>query len=311
MWKGTVGCGQDPFSMELKTVYLLFTVLFVCCSAASIPEAFEKAVPYEHLVGRPRARVVTSSQDQSRIVNGFEATENQFPYQALVLAPTNDGRYYVCGGSIISSEWILSAAHCTFPHDDLIIRVGSNQLWQGGYLRRAANIINHPFYNSTNLNNDVSLIRLAEPLDLLNTPLRAVLLPGLEFNQTSFIGSRSRVAGWGLNNSDIISEQLNFVDLEVIDNPTCSRTFGRDRVVEHVLCGTGWHSRDQATCGGDSGSALVTLQNGQWVQIGVAAFGALRACSRGFPSGFMRVTSFTNWITQVVQGEAFEQNPGY
>jgi Trypsin len=47
----------------------------------------------------------------SRIVNGQAASAYQFPHQALIYINTLQGTFQ-CGGSLISSTWVLSAAHC-------------------------------------------------------------------------------------------------------------------------------------------------------------------------------------------------------
>lgn len=241
---------------------------------------------------------------ESRIVNGYRARRNQFPYQVSLLAAIEGGRFYVCGGSILSAQWILTAAHCTQPHQNFILRFGSISLWAGGQVRlvTSSSVINHPGYDQITLNNDIALIRLDEPLDLVNGELRAISLPGSALIDDLLVGNRSRVAGWGLDNTRKISPVLNFVDLQIIDNPGCRRVYGEDRVVDHVVCGIGYNHLNQATCGGDSGSALAVHDGSQWVQVGVASFGALDACTRGLPSGFMRVTSFLDWIQDNTSG---------
>lgn len=48
-----------------------------------------------------------------RIVNGQPAAENQFPHQALVYISKLRGTSQ-CGGTLLSSSWVLCAAHCIY-----------------------------------------------------------------------------------------------------------------------------------------------------------------------------------------------------
>ena len=47
-----------------------------------------------------------------RIIGGTETSSNEFPWQVYLFKETNSGARYVCGGSIIDSQWVLTAAHC-------------------------------------------------------------------------------------------------------------------------------------------------------------------------------------------------------
>ena len=55
---------------------------------------------------------VSNRSKQERIVGGTEAKQNEFPWQAWLLISLGNGRFYSCGGSLISNQWILTAAHC-------------------------------------------------------------------------------------------------------------------------------------------------------------------------------------------------------
>lgn len=165
-------------------------------------------------------------------------------------------------------------------------------------MQQATEVVVHPEYSPFTLNNDLALVRIPTPLDLVNGPLRVLRLPGPELNSDLFVGNRSRVAGWGLDSTGQYSNTLNFVDMEIIDNESCRNIYGEELVIDGVLCAYGFNDRRQGICGGDSGSPLVVRHNGEWVQAGVAAFGASNACERGFPSGFTRVTKYNAWIKQ-------------
>lgn len=49
---------------------------------------------------------------ENRIIGGSLAIPGQFPYQVALIIPVNDSYTQICGGSIISADWILTAAHC-------------------------------------------------------------------------------------------------------------------------------------------------------------------------------------------------------
>lgn len=235
-------------------------------------------------------------------MNGYVAVDGQFPYQVSIIAPEGDGRFYVHGGSIISPNFVLTVAHAVYPHREVTLRFGSNDLWNGGDVQRSSEFIVHPEYDQNTLHNNIALVKLPQQLDLVNGRLRSVALPSGPLLQDRLVGNRTRVAGWGIANNQNISETLNFADLQIIDNGSCRRVFGAARVIDSVICGLGWFNRNQAICGGDSGSALVTHYNGQWTQVGIASFGALNACDRGFPSAFTRVSEFVGWIVLALEG---------
>lgn len=233
------------------------------------------------------------------IVNGQVANAGQFPWHVSILRPDNhdENRFHVAGGSILSPEWILTAAHVAKPLNHYNLRFGSLNLWSGGDVQVSKESIVHEDYNETTLANNIALIRIPQPLQLgAATGLQAVRLP-CKGDWDTLVGSRARTAGHGLAQNGQISDALQFVDLQLIDNRSCRGTFG-SRVNENVVCGIGWENRNQNTCGGDSGGALLVRANGHWVQAGLTAFGALKACERGFPSGFTRVLNFAAWIEQ-------------
>jgi len=48
----------------------------------------------------------------SRIVGGSVTVPNEFPWQAFLIAYLPSGGANYCGGSLISNQWVLTAAHC-------------------------------------------------------------------------------------------------------------------------------------------------------------------------------------------------------
>nr|CAD7462023.1 unnamed protein product [Timema tahoe] len=101
----------------------------------------------------------------SRITNGEQASRGQFPYQAALYL---DGRSF-CGGSLISTTWVLTAAHCTLGIDTVTVHLGAqnlNAVEAGKVTVATRNLVSHANYNPSNLNNDISLIRLPSAVTL-------------------------------------------------------------------------------------------------------------------------------------------------
>nr|CAD7410268.1 unnamed protein product [Timema poppensis] len=231
----------------------------------------------------------------SRITNGEQASRGQFPYQAALYL---DGRSF-CGGSLISTTWVLTAAHCTLRIDTVTVHLGAqnlNAVEAGKVTVATRNLVNHASYNPSNLNNDISLIRLPSEV-ALNAFIQLVRLPSHSQASNTFAGDAVVVSGWGRvsDTSSGISPNLNFVNLNIITNTVCARTYGTAVIVTSTICSLGANGR--STCNGDSGGPLVVSHGGFPQQIGVVSFGSSAGCASGAPSGYARVTSFLSWIS--------------
>ncbi|XP_049548101.1 brachyurin-like [Anopheles darlingi] len=236
------------------------------------------------------------AQRSSRIVNGFPAAPGQFPYQVFLSGQVAGGSL-ACGGSLISSEWVLTAAHCQTGVISFTVRAGTTNINEG-VVRTSNAILPHPNYDPSTLNNDIGLIRLSEPVPLGGN-IQAVALPEANLAET-FLNRVATVSGFGRTSdaSGAISQTLNFVDLTVISNIECMGTYGPATIIDSTLCAVGRDATNQGTCNGDSGGPLTVSENGQSLQIGVVSFVAAAGCEAGFPSGYVRTTHFREWIRQ-------------
>lgn len=99
---------------------------------------------------------------------------------------------------------------------------------------------------------------------------------------------------------------LQWITVQIIGNYDCSRVYGNAVVTRSTLCAIGFYDTTQNTCGGDSGGALVISEWGVMLQVGVIAFAAKDQCTSGYPGGYMRVTSYLNWIEMYTGVKPFE-----
>lgn len=126
-----------------------------------------------------------------RIVNGEEAATGQFPHQVSLRVDGYVARHF-CGGTIINSRWILTAAHCSFLNKDVWAVVGTNELKKGGKFYSIDKIIPHPGYINGKLINDIALWRTADEIVFSDT-VQPAILP----SEDTLGNASLTVSGWG------------------------------------------------------------------------------------------------------------------
>lgn len=138
-----------------------------------------------------------NSEINGRIVNGIKAKTNQFPWFATVRSHTANGLQSVCGGSIISPIFILTAAHCTNGFVSYTIGFGSNTLNEPLLTMHSKIVIQHIDYNEDNLNNDIAMIQLPIPLTF-SAQIQAIRMPKIsETAPDTFLYQKAQVCGFG------------------------------------------------------------------------------------------------------------------
>lgn len=113
----------------------------------------------------------------SRIVNGETAEIDAWTW--AVSLKIGEG---LCGGSILSPSWIITAAHCLreVQVSDITVHAGSNNIWSNRQIKTASSIVLHPNYNPSAFTSDIALIKLASPLDMKGSKLRTICLPSVD-----------------------------------------------------------------------------------------------------------------------------------
>lgn len=235
---------------------------------------------------------------QPRITNGRPSEQAQFPFFAALDLIAVDGTPHFCGGSIISSKWILTAAHCVYNIKKLTIYLGLTKTHISEEYQTIdialSNIYLHAKYKTfeAGLTADIALIRLPQPVKFSKT-IQPIELP----SSCEIVGSYDVIAlGNGrINSTHHIASILQWVQLTTIPNDLCSLYYKFMGSRKEFLCTEGTVGR--GVCSGDSGGPLV--RKCDYKLVGVASFARIDDCAAGFPSGFTRISSYLGWISKV------------
>ncbi|XP_030751256.1 trypsin-1-like [Sitophilus oryzae] len=265
----------------IKYILLIFIIDF-CCSKP-----------------KHKAWVSYYSKTKEQLKTGSSpANIVDHPYQILLLI---DGQPK-CGGSIIKSNFILTAAHCIFNiyPDQLLIKAGiTDRTANGGQTEAVRRIIypeNEFIYDT--FDSDIAILELFNHLDF-NEKVSPIKLPrpGEEITQTEM----STATGWGMTDphDDTLPTILQVVKLPLIGTAACRRYYG-NYITDTMFC-AGYEEGGKDTCSGDSGGPLVDTDG---VLIGITSWGGDICASIGKPAVFTKVSYFTKYIIDIINDKS-------
>ncbi|XP_055371991.1 coagulation factor X-like [Condylostylus longicornis] len=239
------------------------------------------------------------SSTGNRIVGGATADITQFPYQ-ISLTKMNfytEEREHICGGSILSKNIIVTAAHCTQGPPALLksfqVRVGSSSSLKGGNLIQVADIIDHEDYNGYTIDNDISILVLAENL-VFSPSVQPISIASKE----RLPGALCVVSGWGylFANSNVPSPVLNYVQVPLIGKSVCqSKYFEGEELTKSMMC-AGYPQGGKDSCTTDSGGPLAEGEE----LVGIVSWG-IGCGAENSPGVYTDVFYMADWIKDKMQ----------
>jgi len=232
----------------------------------------------------------------TRIVGGQNAAEGEFPWQVGLVS--NYGKTPFCGGTLLSSDTVLTAAHCQTSVNNFKVLVGEHDVTRSDGEQRISpsQWIQHPNYNSRTTNYDFAIVKLSTPVSFSNKVIPACL-PSLNRNYDSVVAT---VSGWGtLSQGGSQPSVLQKVNVNTMSNNQCRATgYGNSDITNPMICAS---ASGKDSCQGDSGGPLVTNDGGFYSLIGVVSWGYGCAQSN-FPGVYARVTDQLSWINSYMSG---------
>lgn len=202
---------------------------------------------------------------------------------------------FICTGSLIRADIIITAAHCTFDKGFYWVKLGSDTLDSDAPLLEVSGTWRDTRYSKKTITNDLGLLKLTKPVYGI-TP---VSIPTVaQISKISKL-TKFKMYGWGLDQNDEPAKFLRTANLDLQD-AAAKRAYGTGFKPE-VMLATGRYIKAERIyaggCSGDSGGPLMGSVDGKQVLVGLTSWGSAQGCDRGKPTIFTRVTYYLKNIS--------------
>ncbi|XP_032738884.1 acrosin [Lontra canadensis] len=259
-----------------------------------------------------------SSQGSGRVVGGQETTIGAWPWMVSlqVFTSHNHRRYHACGGTLLNSHWLLTAAHCFVSKKkvyDWRLIFGASEIVYGNdkpakppqQERYVEKIIIHEKYVPSLEHNDIALMKITPPVPC-GQFIGTGCLPQFRAGPPR-IPQVCWVAGWGFLKEKVyrVTPTLQEARVNLIDLDLCNSTqWYNGRIRSTNVC-AGYPEGKIDTCQGDSGGPLMCRDNvaNTYVVVGITSWGV--GCARAKRPGVYTATwPYLSWIASKIGSNA-------
>uniref|UniRef100_A0A3P9PTV5 ST14 transmembrane serine protease matriptase a n=1 Tax=Poecilia reticulata TaxID=8081 RepID=A0A3P9PTV5_POERE len=238
-------------------------------------------------------------RSSTRIVGGEDAAQGEFPWQVSLHFQTYG---HVCGASIISENWLVTAAHCV-QIDDIFGEPAKWEVYLGLHdqrkiesfvvKRKLKQIISNPNYNPNTFNNDIALMELDSPIKFSDY-IQPICLPNNDYKVP--VGETVFITGFGATREGgTAAKVLQKAEVRIINYSECNKLMSY-RLTSKMFC-AGVLTGGVDACQGDSGGPLNILEGDYMLLAGVVSWGD--GCARrNKPGIYTTVSEFRGWIKE-------------
>ncbi len=290
----------NPFTQAALASTYVLTVNRTGNGSGSVQSTDVTAAAANAMAGQlPQTSRSSAHAIEPRIVGGTTAAAGAWPWQVAL-----DVGGGLCGGSLLSSRWVVTAAHCidesgvTISPAGITVRAGSLSLGSGGQSVGVSRIIKHASYVPATADNDIALLELSAEINLSSTA--NVVLPLLASQESTLAttGTLGTVTGWGTTSfGGSVSSSLMQVQVPLFTSNDCvsASAYTSSDISSNMIC-AGYLAGGKDACQGDSGGPLVVPDGqGGFVLAGVVSWGN-NCAAPDYPGVYTRVANYTTWL---------------
>jgi secreted trypsin-like serine protease len=282
-----------------------------------------------------------ADEERGKIVGGVPAAKGAYPFQVALFTTANGKNGMMCGGSLITTKWVLTAAHCItkiaendapYPASMINVFAGGLAFGEGDHIR-AAKVIIHPKYTSRGLiANDIALIELERPVNESSGAKPITLATGPD----NAPGTQVKLLGWGkTTEGGASSKTLLELNINIVDRKVCNSSIVEHRAIKSIeafrvaqkqlrfsndtlktllvtaIAGAPPVTSDEIICAGEMAGGKDACQGDSGGPLFISSQGRFvqlgivswgEGCARPkLPSIYTRVASHVDWIKQNVK----------
>ncbi|XP_055695483.1 serine protease gd-like [Lutzomyia longipalpis] len=249
------------------------------------------------------------------IYGGEEFPKGSWPWLVAVHVYKGAQFSFVCGGTLVSHNVIVSAAHCftdgrgvSYQATDVIVFVGKHDLRKlkedGATISEVSDLNIHPEFLKDpqgSFDADIAVLVLKESVEF-STYIRPACLWSLPTDEEYFVGKTGVVVGWGRDEKgNLVTYLPKRTQVPLVSSQECINSRDDFAVLTsaRTICG-GWRDGVNGPCTGDSGGGLIMYENGRWQLRGVISIAIKHpvsgVCDLREYVVFTDAAKFTSWI---------------
>ncbi|CAK1589513.1 unnamed protein product [Parnassius mnemosyne] len=266
----------------------------------------ETTYPPDNFMQNDESACGKDFSNNNRIIGGGAAAIDEYPWLVLLEYENGDT---LCGGSLITKKFILTAAHCikrssepkfarlaeyntsSYPTDYVETDGGGLDEITVEIIPIEKNLA-HPNYTRLYVHHDIGLSKLKRDA-VLGDFIRLICLPTQDFRKDFKGEVNFTVAGWGSDGKKF-SDVKKYVKVPYVPTKECRASFTFNSIIESQICAGGRENED--SCSGDSGGPLMYEHGDTYIAIGIVSYGLGRCGTDNTPAIYTYVYSYLDWL---------------